>query len=87
MARGWESKGIEEQQAEAAANRNSANRPVAPQLSVGEKQRQGLALSRKRILQQLASATHPAHRHMLERALADLDEKLSRLGWNASGWA
>jgi hypothetical protein len=79
MARGWESKGIEEQQAEAAANRNAANRLVATQLSASEKQRQGLALSRKRILQQLAAATHPAHRRMLERALADLDQKLSRL--------
>lgn len=80
MARGWESKGIEEQQAEAAANRSSAKRPAAPRLTAQQQHRQGLALSRKRILEQLQTARHPAHRQMLEKALADLDSRLSPSG-------
>jgi len=80
MARGWESKGIEEQQAEAAANRSSTKRPIAPRLTPQQQHQQGIALSRKRILEQLETARHPAHRQMLERALADLDAELSRSG-------
>jgi hypothetical protein len=80
MARGWESKSVEEQQAEAAADRVPKNRPVAPGELAKQRQRQGLSLSRQRVLQQLQIAQSPVHRQMLEKALADLDARLSQLG-------
>jgi len=79
MAKGWESKSVEEQQAEA----NTAPQPLRPRLTpeqIAKQQvRNGVALSRQRILQQLQSACNPNHRNMLEKALADLDERLAKL--------
>jgi hypothetical protein len=44
-----------------------------------ESRRQGLKLSRSRILQQLQSAENPHYRTVLQQALAVLDEQISRL--------
>jgi hypothetical protein len=45
-----------------------------------EQSRNGLELSRQRVMQQLLTACNPNHRNMLEKALADLDERLAKLG-------
>jgi len=79
MARGWESKSVEEQQAEAKAP-SSKNRPVSPQEAAKLRQKQGLLLSRQRVREQLRLAQQPAHREMLQNALADLDRQLAQLG-------
>ena len=76
MARGWESKSVEQQQEEKAADREKkSDRPKAEQLAQ-QQRRTSLELSRKRILQQLELAVNPRHREMLKAALADLDAKL-----------
>lgn len=75
MARGWESKAVEQQQEEAAANKTSRAPKSAEQIAA-EQRRQSVELSRQRILQQLQVACNPRHREMLERALADLDAQL-----------
>jgi hypothetical protein len=79
MARGWESKSVEEQ-IELAASRPKRE-PV--RLTEEEhrlrREREGLELSRTRVMRELASATHPRHREMLEATLKHLDEKLSTL--------
>ena len=80
MAKGWESKSVEEQQSEA---RNS-HKLVKPRMTAEEiaqkPARDSLELSRQRTLQQLQAACNPNHRSMLEKALADLDERLAKLG-------
>ena len=77
MARGFESKMVEFQQEEAARSRNTA-----PKLTAEEKaqraRRQGLELARRRAAADLARATNPSHRRMLEQAIAALDEQLSQ---------
>jgi len=78
MARGWESKSVEEQQAE-AINVSVKNRPVSPEQAAALRRKQGLMLSRQRVLQQMERAQNPAHRQMLEKALFDLDAQLSQL--------
>jgi len=79
MARGWESKSVEEQQSE--ANQESApGAHMTPEEIEGRRKRDGLILSRKSVQAQLNSATNPAHRQMLERALADLDRQIEQLG-------
>lgn len=80
MARGWESKSVEEQQAEATSTPATHKPPLTPEQSAHERERQGLILSRKRVLQQLGTAQNPRHRKMLQDALADLDAQLARVG-------
>ncbi|HET8826427.1 MAG TPA: hypothetical protein VFM77_14910 [Terriglobales bacterium] len=75
MARGWESKSVEQQQDEAATAK-TRRAPLTPEQAAKEKRRQGLLLSRQRILQQLEAASNPRHRQMLEAALADLEAQL-----------
>lgn len=81
MARGWESKSVEDQQ-EAAAQRKAA--AAAPEVSADEaarrQERDALSLSRARVLADLQRACRPAHRGMLEQALADIDAKMAALG-------
>jgi hypothetical protein len=79
MARGFESKSVEEQQLE--AKRESAPRAaMTPEEIEGRRERDGLILSRKNVQAQLSSAINPAHRSMLESALAELDRRIAELG-------
>jgi hypothetical protein len=79
VARGWESKSVEEQQTESFAKANSAKKPRTPEEIQHHNQRQSILLSRQRVLQQLESVQNPRHREMLNTALADLDAQLKRL--------
>jgi len=80
MAKGWESKSVEEQQSEARdAQKSTKPRMTAEQIAQ-KQSRNGLELSRQRVIQQLQAACNPNHRNMLEKALADLDEQLAKLG-------
>jgi hypothetical protein len=85
MARGWESKAVESQ-IEAAGNRNASRTRVSPTAEQvnKERERDGLELSRTRVIQDLASATNPKYRELLERSLRYLDEKLQALDDPAS---
>jgi hypothetical protein len=80
VARGWESKSVEEQM-DAAENRKT----IAPQPKLSEAQlrvqreRESIELSRGRILRELEAARHARHREQLSQALSFLDEQLSKL--------
>ena len=80
MARGWESKSVEQQQELAASEHQEGKRRLTPAQIELEQRRQALRLSRQRILQQLKVASNPRHRQMLEAALADLDEQIKAEG-------
>jgi hypothetical protein len=80
MARGWESKSVESQM-ESARERATAVRRAAldrEQMEL-ERERASLELSRTRVLQDLANATHPRYREMLQRSLDFLNEKLAKI--------
>ena len=79
MARGWESKSVEEQQALAAEAKKSTHPKLTAEQAAREREKQSFELSRQRVLQQLQSACNPSRRQMLEAALADLDRKLLAL--------
>ena len=78
MARGWESKAVEAQQDAAEQTRQKP-----PALSAGEIARRSaqdtLMLARTRAIADLQRACVPAHRAMLEQAIADLDRQLAEL--------
>jgi hypothetical protein len=78
MARGWESKSVEQQQEEFASDKGKGYQPLNPQQIAAEHERNGIELSRQHILQQLQVACNPRHRQILEAALAELDQKLDR---------
>jgi hypothetical protein len=78
MARGWESKDIESQVEAKQTKGADGKRKTADQLH-REQEREGLQLSRTRVMHDLESATNPNHRKSLEAALAHLEKKLSEL--------
>lgn len=77
MARGWESKAVEDQMAAAEARKLVA---ATPKLSKAEIERRekvaALQLSRSHLLEQHRRARSAAHQQMLERALADIEAQL-----------
>jgi hypothetical protein len=79
MARGWESKSVEQQQEERSAERKTAGAPPSPDEQRRSRKREGLVLSRGRLTQQLQAASNPRHREMLEQAIAELENQLSSL--------
>jgi hypothetical protein len=78
VARGWESKSVEEQQAAAFVAVDAKSRLNREQIAI-KQQREALSLSRKHVQQQLQAAQSPRHRQMLESALDELDARLARL--------
>lgn len=76
MARGWESKSVEDQVSSVESRQQSIRRDLTPEEREAEAKRMTLTLSRTRILQDLQVARDPRHRAMLERALADVEEQL-----------
>jgi hypothetical protein len=78
MARGWESKSVESQ-IEAAGSASDQGQPLTPEQREVHKKRQGLELSRRRVVQELSEARSPIRRASLEQALAFLDEELAKL--------
>lgn len=79
MARGWESKNVEEQQSMASSESPSPN---ADRAAERERQRrlQELQLQRERILSERTS--NPHRRSALEAALLEIEERLAELGWS-----
>jgi hypothetical protein len=80
VARGWESKAVEEQQEAAAERKASASAaPVSPEEAARRQELEALHLARARVLADLQRACKPAHRGMLEHALADVEAKIGAL--------
>jgi hypothetical protein len=77
MARGWESKSVEQQQDAKEASVNPGPR-LKPEEIARCRKRQTLELARRQVLQQLELARNSRHRQMLEKALSDLDLQLAR---------
>jgi len=79
VARGWESKSVEAQQAEA---RDGAV-PSRPRLSAEEaarwREKEMLHLARQRVLQQLQANPNPRYRKLLQDSLNDLDTRLRQM--------
>jgi hypothetical protein len=76
MARGFESKDVEYQQAE-AARRATPHRAPAPGDRARAEARAVIALSLAHARRELAAARAPAHQHMLEQAIGDLEARLA----------
>lgn len=82
MARGWESKSVELQQADAAQSRRPQPDATGPDSASVElmRKKQTLLLSRTRIQRDLETCQNPRYKVMLSHALDDLNVQLSLLG-------
>ena len=78
MARGWESKSIESQQEEAISEEGKERGRMTPEQREARRRQEELSLMRKKVEHDLALATNPRHREMLEKALTDLDRQIQK---------
>jgi len=76
MARGFESKDVEFQQAEADRSRIPA-RSLTPEERERATRRQSVELALTGARRDLAAATSPIHRQMLEQGIAELERQLA----------
>jgi hypothetical protein len=79
MARGFDSKFVEAQQEEAERRSIPPRPPVTPEARIREERRRALELTRTRTRQDLSRAVLPAHRRMLEAAIAALDKQIEEM--------
>jgi hypothetical protein len=79
MARGWESKSVEEQQSAGTLSASGSSSEPAKRLEKAnrEREKQDLDLQRERILSERTSS--PVRRAALEAALAEIESRLARL--------
>lgn len=79
MARGWESKAIEEQIGAIEAEKEAKAKPA---LTDSERERQlrkeGLLLSRTRIIKDMEASRNQRYRALLEQTLAHIDAELAK---------
>jgi len=80
MARGWESKAVEEQiSAREAAAEAGSKPPLTAQERERRAKKEGLLLARAHTMSVLESARDERYRQQLERALAHLDSEIAQL--------
>ena len=80
MARGWESKSVEEQISEKESKSRGPSQPnLTPQQLQFRARRESLHMVRTRTLSSLQTACDSRYRAHLERVLADLDSQLQAL--------
>ena len=82
MARGWESKGVEEQINERLSKPEKSMQQNVRTAAEAEQQatRQGLQRAKERTLASLTSTKDEKSKALLEKTLADLEARLAALG-------
>jgi hypothetical protein len=79
MARGWESKSVEEQQAEFGKKSDSAKAEISEQDKLRATEKKRLELARASVFNQLKLAQNPRYIELLTGELAELDKRISEL--------
>jgi len=79
VARGWESKSVEEQIASARARNGQPRLELTPEQIENERKRDSLLLQRTRVVHDLEKCQDPRYRKTLESGLAYLESQLAKL--------
>jgi TATA-binding protein-associated factor Taf7 len=81
VARGWESKSVADQieESEDREPKHADELDSSPEVRLQRERLESLKLSRSRTLAQLDSASSPAYRQMLERALRTLEQEIEEV--------
>lgn len=81
MARGFESKSVQDQQSEDIEGREMRSKPRRdPQDIERDKKRESLELSRRHVMNDIEATTSETRKNSLRAALAHLDGELAKLG-------
>jgi hypothetical protein len=84
MARGWESKSVEEQIESARTNVDPRRPRLTPEQAETERKRDSLLLQRTRVLRDLDNCRDERYRKTLADGLSYLESQLAVLGWSAN---
>ena len=84
MARGWESKSVQEQIANARSREADIKPKLTPEQLAVAKKCDSLLLHRTRVLRDLENCTDERYRQTLANGLAFLEAELNTLGWTSS---
>jgi hypothetical protein len=84
VARGWESKSVQEQIEAARLRHGEASAELTPEQAANAKKRDALLLHRTRVLHDLENCREERYRKTLAEGLAYLEAELTALGWVAS---
>ena len=80
MARGWESKSVEDQIEEARRSQGASDgRVQSPEESARERKVETLKLERSRLTEQLKRARSEAHQRMIRQSLEAIEEEIATL--------
>jgi hypothetical protein len=80
MARGWESKSVEDQIEEARRSQDEPEgRLLAPEDRERERKVESLKLERSRLTEQLKRARSEAHQRMIRQSLKAIEEEIATL--------
>ena len=80
MARGWESKSVEEQIGAAEANKEARGKRALTAHEIERlRRKEGLLLERTRLVREMERAYKRRHLQLLERGLAYIESELSKL--------
>ena len=80
VARGWESKSVEEQIQTAKARDGEVRNRLTPEQIEVERKRDSLLLQRTRVVHEIEACSNDRHRQTLQNGLAYLDSQLALLG-------
>ena len=84
MARGWESKSVQEQIAAARAREGETKPHLTPEQIEVARKCDSLLLHRTRVLHDLENCRDERYRQTLANGLAYLESELNTLGWSAT---
>ena len=80
MARGWESKSVEDQIEEARRSQGAyESRVQTPEESARERKVESLKLERSRLTEQLKRARSETHQRMIQQSLEAIEEEIATL--------
>jgi hypothetical protein len=80
MARGWESKSVEDQIEEARRSQGvSEGRVQSPEANERERKVESLKLERSRLTEQLNRARSESHQRMIRQSLEAIEEEIATL--------
>ena len=77
MARGWESKSVEEQMENARQKKKGAAAAHATKPVHHSREHDNLVLARARLVKDLETTDNPRYKQFLEASLADIDKRIA----------
>jgi hypothetical protein len=80
MAKGWESKAVEDQiQESQKAENENPRKQFTPEQMEAHRRKEVLLLSRARVEKDLNASQNPRYREQLAKALSHIDDQLSKM--------